>query len=59
MRSFVLLDSEISLKVSIECDNVNIQYLGGVVASGRYSDWEIIEIDASVKSICCCLSCNK
>ena len=45
------LDSENWLKASIEYENEKFQHLGSVVTNNGYSDWAIIEIDASIKSM--------
>ena len=45
------LDSENWVKASIEYENEKFQHLGSVVTNNGYSDWAIIEIDASIKSM--------
>ena len=45
------LDSENWLKASIEYENEKFQHLGSVVTNNGYSDWAIIEIDTSIKSM--------
>lgn len=45
------LDSDNWLKASIEYENGQIQRLGSVVTNNGYSDWAMVDIDASIKSI--------
>ena len=44
-------DSDTWLKVSIECQDENIKYLGSVATNHGYSDWATTEIPASITTM--------